>query len=214
MAAEMIYLHEVVVRFGQETVLDRLSFSVSSGTKVAVTGLSGSGKSTLLHVLLGFVIPNSGEVRVAGYPLQADHIHKIRSRLAWLPQEIPLLLHRVRDLLLLPFSFARNKAILPTESAIAEIFEAFRLETSLLDKPLQEISGGQKQRVALASCVLLKRPLLLLDEPTAALDATTKKQVIDYLCSLPAQTILSLTHDQAWMDRADQMIPLGQLSNH
>ena len=205
----MVYARELVVRFGQETVLDRLSFTVNYGAKVAVTGMSGSGKSTLLHVLLGFVIPNSGTLRIAGYPLQQDQINKIRSKVAWLPQELPLLLERVRDLLLLPFSFAQNKALLPTDREVAEIFEAFRLETSLLNKSLQEISGGQKQRVALASCVLLKRPLLLLDEPTAALDAQTKQGVIDYLFNIPELTVLALSHDQALIDRAEQVIALG-----
>lgn len=210
----MIYAKEVVVRFGQETVLDRISFKVEPGSKVAVTGLSGSGKSTLLHVLLGFVIPNSGEVNIVGHPLQQEQIQKIRSKVAWLPQELPLLLDRVRDLLLLPFSFARNKALLPTEREIAEVFEAFHLETSLLNKSLQEISGGQKQRVALASCVLLKRPLLLLDEPTAALDAVTKQRVIDYLFSLPKLTILALSHDQELIRCAEQVIPISQQPNH
>lgn len=210
----MIYAKEVVVRFGQETVLDRLSFKVEPGAKVAVTGLSGSGKSTLLHVLLGFVIPDSGEVNIVGHPLQQEQIQKIRSKVAWLPQELPLLLDRVRDLLLLPFSYARNKALLPTEREIAEVFEAFHLETSLLNKSLQEISGGQKQRVALASCVLLKRPLLLLDEPTAALDAVTKQRVIDYLFSQPKLTILALSHDQELIRCAEQVIPISQQPNH
>lgn len=209
----MIQAKDVVVRFEQETVLDKLSFAVSPGAKVAVKGLSGSGKSTLLNVLMGFVIPDSGEVRIGGHPLHQDHIHTIRSLMAWLPQELPLLLDRVRDLFLLPFSFARNKALLPTDREVAEVFEAFRLETGLLNKSLPEISGGQKQRVALASCVLLKRPLLLLDEPTSALDAATKKGVMDYLFGLPDRTILALSHDPEWIARSGQLISLGAPSD-
>lgn len=210
----MIHAKDVVVRFEQETVLDNLSFEVSQGAKVAIKGLSGSGKSTLLHVLMGFVIPDSGEVSIAGHPLNQDHIQKIRSQIAWLPQELPLLLDRVRDLFLMPFSFARNKGLLPSDREVAEIFEAFRLETSLLNKPLQEISGGQKQRVALASCVLMRRPLLLLDEPTSALDAVTRQGVVDYLFNLPGLTVLALSHDQEWIARSDEVISLGHLSGH
>lgn len=210
----MIHAKDVVVRFKQETVLDNVSFHVSKGAKVAVKGLSGSGKSTLLHVLMGFVIPESGEVSIVGHPLNQEHIHEIRSQIAWLPQELPLLLERVRDLLLMPFSFARNKALLPSDREVAEILEAFRLEPGLLNKSLQEISGGQKQRVALASCVLMRRPLLLLDEPTSALDAVTKQCVMDYLFNLREVTILALSHDQEWIARSDGVISLGKVSHH
>lgn len=191
-----------------------MSFKVGQSDKVAVKGPSGSGKSTLLHVLMGFVIPESGEIIIAGHPLSQEHIQKIRSQIAWLPQELPLLLDRVRDLLLMPFSFARNKHLLPSDREVAEVFEAFRLETTLLNKPLQEISGGQKQRVALASCVLMKRPLLLLDEPTSALDAVTKQCVMDYLFNLREVTILALSHDQEWIARSDGVISLGNASHH
>ena len=210
----MIHAKDVVVRFNQETVLDNFSCDVSKGAKVAVQGLSGSGKSTLLHVLMGFVIPESGEIIIAGHPLNQEHIQEVRSQIAWLPQELLLLLDRVRDLLLMPFSFARNKALLPSDREVAEIFEAFRLETNLLNKPLQEISGGQKQRVALASCVLMKKPLLLLDEPTSALDAATRQGVMDYLFNLRELTILALSHDQEWISRSDKVITLGNASHH
>jgi putative ABC transport system ATP-binding protein len=209
----MIQAKDVTVRFDQETVLDKLSFEVKQGSKVAVKGLSGSGKSTLLNVLLGFVLPESGVIRITGHPLHQDHIHTIRSKVAWLPQELPLLVDRVRDLFLMPFTFARNKALLPTDREVAEVFEAFRLETGLLNKPLPEISGGQKQRVALASCVLLKRPLLLLDEPTSALDAVTKQGVMDFLFSLTDRTILALSHDPEWIARSEQLISLGAPSD-
>ena len=208
----MITVNRLVVRFEQETVLDNLSFNVPKGAKVAVTGLSGSGKSTLLNVLLGFIIPDSGDISVAGHSLHQNHIQQIRAQIAWLPQELNLHLDKVRDLLLMPFLFTRNKVLMPDEKEVAAIFEAFRLETSLLNKPLHEISGGQKQRVALASCVLLRRPLLLLDEPTAALDAVTKQDVMDYLFRMPELTILALTHDPDWMARSTQSITLNMPS--
>lgn len=204
----MIAVNKLVVKFEKETVLDNLSFNVQKGAKVAVKGLSGSGKSTLLNVLLGFIAADSGDISIAGHALHPDHIQKIRAQVAWLPQELNLHLDKVRDLLLMPFLFTRNKALMPNEKEIAAIFEAFRLETSLLNKSLHEISGGQKQRVALASCVLLKRPLLLLDEPTAALDAVTKQGVMDYLFRIPDLTILALSHDQDLIDRSDQLITL------
>jgi putative ABC transport system ATP-binding protein len=205
----MISVKNLVVKFDQQTILDDLSFEVPKGARVAVKGFSGSGKSTLLNVLLGFVPADSGDISIAGYALHPDYIHKIRSQVAWLPQELNLHLDKVQDLFWLPFLFTRNKALRPTEKEITAIFEAFRLETSLLNKSLSEISGGQKQRVALASCVLLKRPLLLLDEPTAALDAVTKQGIMDYLFRMPQLTILALSHDPDWLARSQQVITLG-----
>jgi putative ABC transport system ATP-binding protein len=205
----MISVKNLVVKFDQQTVLDNLSFEVPKGTKMAVKGLSGSGKSTLLNVLLGFVTADSGDISIAGYALHPDHIQKIRSQVAWLPQELNLHLDKVRDLFWLPFLFTRNKALRPAEREIAAIFEAFRLETSLLNKALPEISGGQKQRVVLAACVLLKRPLLLLDEPTAALDTVTKQDIMDYLFTMPELTILALSHDPDWLARSQQVITIG-----
>jgi putative ABC transport system ATP-binding protein len=206
---KMILVKNLVVRFDQQTILNHLSFEVSKGAKVAVKGLSGSGKSTLLNALLGFVIADSGEISIDGYALNADNIQKIRSQVAWLPQQLDLHLDKVRDLLWLPFSFSRNRALRPAEKEIAATFEALRLETGLLDRPLPEISGGQKQRVALASCVLLKRPLLFLDEPTSALDAETKQDILDYLFAMPQLTILALTHDSDWLARSQQVISLS-----
>jgi len=205
----MISVKDLVVKFDQQTILDHLSFEIPKGAKAAVKGLSGSGKSTLLNVLLGFVIPDSGDMSIAGYAVHPDSIQQIRAQVAWLPQQLNLPLDKVQDLFSLPFLFSRNKALRPAEEEITAIFEAFRLETSLLHKSLSEISGGQKQRVALAACVLLKRPLLLLDEPTAALDTVTKQAIMDYLFRLPDLTILALSHDPDWLARSQQVITLG-----
>jgi putative ABC transport system ATP-binding protein len=205
----MISVKNLVVRFNEQTILDHLSFEVPKGANVAIKGPSGSGKSTLLNVLLGFVIPDSGDISIGGYALHPDSIQQIRSQVAWLPQQLDLHLDTVRDLFWLPFLFTRNKPLRPAEEEIAAIFEAFGLETSLLNKSLPEISGGQKQRVALAACVLLKRPLLLLDEPTAALDSLTKQGLMDYLFRIPELTILALSHDPDWLARSQQVITLS-----
>lgn len=205
----MISVKNLVVTFEEQTILDQLSFEVPEGAKATVKGLSGSGKSTLLNVLLGFVIPDSGEVSIAGYPLHPGTIEQIRAQVAWLPQELKLPLNKVRELFWLPFLFTRNKALQPKENEISAIFEAFRLETALLGKALSDISGGQKQRVALAACVLLKRPLLFLDEPTAGLDALTKQAIMDYLFGMPDLTILALSHDPDWLARSEQVIALS-----
>jgi putative ABC transport system ATP-binding protein len=155
----MIQVKNLVVRFDKDTILNQLSFEVKPGAKVTIKGVSGSGKSTLLKTLMGFIIPQSGEIKILGYRLEKNHLHHIRANIAWVPQELSLSLNTARELLMMPFSFARNKALTPDEKDIENILLALGLECSLLNKSLHEISGGQKQRIALASCVLLKRPL-------------------------------------------------------
>ncbi|MDO1449604.1 ABC transporter ATP-binding protein [Rhodocytophaga aerolata] len=205
----MIQVKNLVVGFEKDIVLNNLSFEVEKGAKVAIKGLSGSGKSTLLKTLMGFIIPQSGEIKILGKPLHKNHILYIRSNIAWLPQELNLSLNNARDLLIMPFSFARNKALTPDEKDIESIFFDLGLECNLLNKSLHEISGGQKQRIALASCVLLKRPLLFLDEPTSALDAISKHKVISYLFGNPELTILSLSHDEDWIRHSSLVIDLS-----
>lgn len=205
----MIQVKNLVVRFDKDTVLNNLSFEVKKGAKAVIKGLSGSGKSTLLKTLMGFVIPQSGEIKILGNPLQESHICHVRSNLTWLPQELNLPLNSARELLMMPFSFARNKDLTPTEEDIEKIFFALGLECNLLNKSLHEISGGQKQRIALASCLLLKKPLLFLDEPTSALDAISKHKVISLLFGNPELTILSLSHDEDWIKHSKKVIDLS-----
>lgn len=204
----MIQVKNLVVRFDKDTVLNNLSFEVKKGAKAVIKGLSGSGKTTLLKTLMGFVIPLSGEIKILGNPLQS-HISHVRSNLAWLPQELNLPMNSARELLMMPFSYASNKDLTPAEEDVEKIFFSLGLECNLLNKSLHEISGGQKQRVALASCLLLKKPLLFLDEPTSALDAISKHKVISLLFGNPELTMLSLSHDEDWIKHSNQVIDLS-----
>ena len=180
---QTVELREVTRRFGDLLALDGVSLSVREGEIVALVGPSGCGKSTLLELLAGLQRPDAGSVGAeAG---------------AYMPQ---------RDLLL-PWRSALANAALALECAGTGKREARRLARPLFerfglagfeDASPAELSGGMRQRVALARTFLSGRPLLLLDEPFASLDAITRGSLQEWLAeALRAEprTVVLVTHD-------------------
>ncbi len=196
----------VTISFDTKPVLDQFSFEVKEGEKVVVSGDSASGKSTIINLVLGFCNPDSGRILIDGEDIRDMNIHKWRSRIGWLPQEFPFGAQLVRDVIFRPFSFKSNKLVKPTDEEILVLFSKLGLEESALSKKMDEVSGGQKQRIGLIISLLLKRDVLLLDEPTAALDKHNKKLVMAHLLKNKHSTILSTSHDQEWIDQCDKII--------
>jgi len=202
-------LHNVSVVFNEQPIFASLSFEVSRGEKVAISGISGKGKSSIFNVLLGFEQRFTGEILFEGKPLTPTTIHRLRTQVGWLPQELNFLSTlTVKEFLYAPFEYQANKANRPHSEVIEQWFDAIDLKPDILNHPLSAISGGEKQRVGLITVLLLKRSILLLDEPVSALDAATKQKVIDLLLSDSQLTILSSSHDAAWNNRCDKIITL------
>ena len=202
----MIKIENVSVRYQNETPFRNLSFVVNRGEKVCLTGPSGCGKSTLLNAIPGFVPLAEGRIEVDDLPLTAGNCPRIRQKIAWLPQELNLELDTVKILLLYPFAFKGNKKNSPDRKTVLQLFEKLLLDENLYDKSLAEISGGQKQRVAIASVLLLKKTIMLLDEPSSALDDEATKLLADYILSLENITVISASHDKHWIDRMDRKV--------
>ncbi|WP_343239638.1 thiol reductant ABC exporter subunit CydD, partial [Streptomyces sp. SID9913] len=154
-----------------------VSFTVRPGETVALVGPSGSGKSTLLNVLLGFVRPAEGRVRVGGTDLAELDRADWHSRIAWVPQRPHLFAGTVAENVRLARPDADDDAVRRAlrDAGALEFVEALPEGTAT---PLGEdgagLSAGQRQRLALARAFLADRPVLLLDEPTAALDGATE----------------------------------------
>ncbi len=208
-ATNMIQIKNLNLRFKNEVIYKDFSFSLKKGEKLAITGESGKGKSTLLNLLMGFIPDFKGEITVNGIVLTPENCPEIRKITAWLPQEIALKFNTVSELFFAPFNFENNRENKPKKAAISTIFKAFDLDEDLLLKKTKEISGGQKQRIVLASCLLLKKPLLLLDEPTSALDTKIKKKVTDYILNQKELSVIAVTHDAYWIEKATKTLHLG-----
>ncbi|MFB7833068.1 thiol reductant ABC exporter subunit CydD [Streptomyces sp. NPDC056056] len=197
-----------------EPSLDAMSLTVEPGETVALVGPSGAGKSTLLDVVLGFAAPQEGgSVRVGGRPLAALDLEAWRSRIAWVPQRPYLFAGTIAENVRLARPDASDEAVREAlRDAGADGFVSGLPQG--LDTPLGEdgagLSAGQRQRLALARGFLANRPVLLLDEPTAALDGETEAGVVDAVRRLAAgRTVLLVAHRPALLAVADRVVQVG-----
>ncbi|MFJ9341330.1 thiol reductant ABC exporter subunit CydD [Streptomyces sp. NPDC101733] len=191
-----------------------VSLTVGAGECVALTGPSGAGKSTLLGVLLGFVTPTAGRVRVAGTDLSELSLDQWRERIAWVPQRPHLFAGTIAENVRLARPEADDAAL---ESALRdagawEFVSALPLGArTALGEGGVGLSAGQRQRLALARAFLADRPVLLLDEPTAALDGETEAAVVDAVRRLAAgRTVLLVVHRPALLAVADRVVAVGE----
>ncbi|MEU7118959.1 thiol reductant ABC exporter subunit CydD [Streptomyces zaomyceticus] len=197
-----------------EPSLDATTLTVEPGETVALVGPSGAGKSTLLDVVLGFAVPEEGgSVRVGGEELSSLDLEAWRSRIAWVPQRPYLFAGTVAENVRLARPDASDEAVRAAlRDAGADGFVAGLPQG--LNTPLGEdgagLSAGQRQRLALARGFLADRPLLLLDEPTAALDGETEAGVVDAVRRLAVgRTVLLVAHRPALLAVADRVERIG-----
>jgi ABC-type bacteriocin/lantibiotic exporter with double-glycine peptidase domain len=204
----MIKIDNLNVSFNDEKIYNNFSLNIKHGEKITIVGESGSGKSTLLNILSGFISEFTGKIVIKDMLLSPININKIRALTAWLPQNTFIQFQTVNEMFFLPFRFNLNKNNTPSKNEIDTIFDIFELPVSILKKHSKDISGGQRQRILLASCLLLKKPILLLDEPTSALSNNVKHKITDYILSNKDTTIISASHDNYWIDKSDRIIEL------
>lgn len=192
--------------------LDGISFVLPAGKTLAVVGPSGAGKSTLMHVLLRFWDYDDGRILAGGCELSALDPDAWRRRIAIVSQRTHLFNGTIRDNLLL----ARPEA---TQEEIVQAARQARIHEFVSSLPQgydtwigelgQRLSGGERQRLAIARAILKDAPILLLDEPTANLDAITESQVRRTLKDLGAgRTVLVATHRLAGLEDVEEILVL------
>ncbi|RKN07251.1 thiol reductant ABC exporter subunit CydD [Streptomyces radicis] len=189
-----ITLDRVVVRYPGRSgdALAETSLTLAPGDALALAGPSGSGKSTLLAALLGFVRPASGRILVGGRDLAELDRDAWHRRIAWVPQHPHLFAGTIADNVRLARPDADGAAVARAlRDAAAPDLDPARL----LGEGGTGLSAGQRQRVALARVFLADRPIVLLDEPSAALDGVTEAAVGEALTRLAVgRTVIVVTH--------------------
>ncbi|MHC6627385.1 thiol reductant ABC exporter subunit CydD [Streptomyces globosus] len=190
-----------------------VSLTVGPGECVALTGPSGAGKSTLLQVVLGFTAPSAGRVRIGGTDLSALDPDEWRQHVAWVPQRPHLFAGTVAENVRLARPDASDDAVARAlEDAGAREFVGALPQgaDTVLGEGGAGLSAGQRQRIALARAFLADRPVLLLDEPTAALDGETEAAVVEAVRRLAAgRTVLLVVHRPALLALADRVVEIG-----
>ncbi|GEC07536.1 ABC transporter [Streptomyces spinoverrucosus] len=189
-----------------------VTFDVEPGETVALVGPSGVGKSTLLNALLGFVRPTEGRVRIGGVDLAEVDLEQWRARIAWVPQRPHLYAGTIAENVRLARPDADDAAVrraLADAGALAFVDALPQGVDTVLGEDGAGLSAGQRQRLALARAFLADRPVLLLDEPTAALDGETEAEVVAAVRRLAAgRTVLLVVHRPALLGVADRVVRL------
>ncbi|MFJ7337596.1 thiol reductant ABC exporter subunit CydD [Streptomyces sp. NPDC101116] len=194
--------------------VSNVTFGVEPGETVALVGPSGAGKSTLLSVLLGFVRPAEGRVRAGGVDLADADLEQWRSRIAWVPQRPHLYAGTIAENVRLARPGADDDAVRRAlrDAGALEFVDALPGGAqTVLGEDGAGLSAGQRQRLALARAFLADRPVLLLDEPTAALDGATEAGVVAAVRRLAAgRTVLLVVHRPALLEVADRVVRLAE----
>jgi subfamily B ATP-binding cassette protein MsbA len=168
-----IRLEDVTVRYGEKTVLDRVSLTFRAGETVALVGESGAGKSTVASLLLRFLDPTEGAVRFDGVDLREGTLRSIRGAVGYVPQESTVFADTVRGNIACGAAVPEEDLVRAAEEAHA--WEWIARREGGLDAPLGEtggnLSGGERQRLGIARALARNARVLVLDEATSALDA-------------------------------------------
>jgi len=198
-ASSIVAAEHVSFAYGDVPVLDGVSFRLTAGEFVALAGPNGSGKSTLVRVLLGLLQPRSGSVRLFGSPpgVLAD-----RSRIGYVPQRpaiAGLLPATVADVVAAGRLGHRTWWKRPTagdRAAVDDALDAVGL-SDLRRRRFAELSGGQQQRAFIAKALAVKPELLVLDEPTAGVDADSQRRFRDAVIAARdlGGTVLLVSHE-------------------
>ncbi len=197
---------------GQQPALDGVSFSLPHGGQLAIVGPSGAGKTTLANLLLRFWDCQAGQIRLGGRDLRDYNQQEVRRLIAVVAQHTHLFNATIRDNLLL----ARPEA---TQAGIVQAARQAQIHDWIVSLPEGydtwigeqglRLSAGQRQRLAIARALLQDAPILILDEPTANLDALTERQVLTTLHSLMAgRTSLLITHRLLGLEAAGEILVL------
>jgi len=208
-----VLVRDLVKVYGNVTAVDHISFTLEPGTTVALLGGNGAGKTTTIAMLLGLVVPTSGEVRVFGADISNDRdlvAHRLNFQSAYV--DLPMRLTVRQNLTV----YAGLYGVADIDSRIAYLAKELQLD-DLLDRPNGKLSAGQKTRVGLAKALLNAPELLLLDEPTASLDPDTADWIRRALKGYARErgaTLLLASHNMTEVERlADRVILLdaGQI---
>jgi thiol reductant ABC exporter CydC subunit len=205
---------DVRFRYGptDRLALDGVSLSIPEGGCVAIVGPSGAGKSTLINLLLRFWEYESGEIRLGGRTLREFAADDVRRSISIVPQRIDLFDATIRDNLALADGGVTDERI-ESAARMAQLDDLVRslpdgYETRVGEDGVR-LSGGERRRLAIARAVIKDAPIVILDEPTADLDAGTERRLVTSMRSfLQGRTTLIVSHSPGFVDLADRVVRL------
>lgn len=203
-------LNQVTFSYPQQptAALENISLQIAAGEHIAILGRTGCGKSTLLQLLTRAWDPAQGEILLNDQPLTQLNETTLRRAMSVVPQRVHLFSATLRDNLLLAAPQASDAHLANTleRVGLGKLLDDSGLN-SWLGEGGRQLSGGELRRLAIARALLHDAPLMLLDEPTEGLDATTESQILDLLAEvMKEKTVLMVTHRLRGLARFNQII--------
>ena len=203
------------VSFGYENddvSINKVSFNLSPGEKVAIVGKSGAGKSTLIDLILGFYRPDKGKIEIGSIDISSILPMDLKSHIAFISQDVFLFDDTIEENIKDGFSNASKAEInIAVKNAQVDSFVAdfpLGLQT-IVGANGSNLSGGQKQRVAIARGLLKKASIYIFDEATSALDLENEREILTALLkTLENETVIFVSHRPALFDYVDKVLML------
>ena len=203
------------VSFGyenDEVSIDKVSFSLPPGDKVAIVGKSGAGKSTLVDLILGFYSPTDGMIEIGSTDISSISPMELKNHIAFISQDVFLFDDTIEENIKDGFASASEREIIAAvKSAQVDGFaEDFPLGLQTrVGANGSNLSGGQKQRVAIARGLLKKASIYIFDEATSALDVENEREIMTALLeTLKNETVIFVTHRPALFEYVDKVLML------
>ena len=189
----MIEFRNVTFSYGEAPVVENLSFSIQKGETVGLIGANGAGKSTIMKLMLG-LITGSGEIKVDGLPMNRENLAEIRKKIGFVLQDSDnqMFMPTVyEDMIFGPRNYGLSKE--ETDRRVDAVLAQLGLQ-DLKHRHNHKISGGEKRMAAIATILAMEPEMILMDEPSTALDPVNRRTVINTINRLP-QTKLIASHD-------------------
>jgi osmoprotectant transport system ATP-binding protein len=194
----MISLQDVIKRHSVRSLVGPVSCRMQTGATTVLIGPSGCGKSTLLKIILGLARPDAGRVLLDETPLTPENIQAARRKIGYVVQEGGLFPHLTAEQNVTLMSRHLKQDAQERTRRVAMLADLVQLPLAQLQSFPGQLSGGQRQRVGLMRALMLDPPVLLLDEPLAALDPMTRYELqgqLKQIFSQLAKTVVLVTHD-------------------
>ncbi len=188
------------------------SLHMQPGERIGIIGRSGSGKSTLARLIMGFYTPEEGQLLLDGLDLRQLDVADLRHQIGYVAHDLPLLSGSLRDNLTLGARYVSDARMLEV-AEMTGVSELARQHPQGFERPVGErgqlLSGGQRQAVLLARALLLDPPILVLDEPTSAMDNASEEALKARLNTwVQGKTVLLITHRTSMLSLVDRLIVL------
>lgn len=198
----------------QNLALRNINLVIRPGEKVGIIGRSGSGKSSLAKLLVGLYQPDEGSLLVDGVDIRQIDVSEVRHNIGYVAQDIQLLSGTLRDNLISGARYVDDEMVLQA-AELAGVHEFASLHPQGYELQVgergQNLSGGQRQNVALARALLLDPPILLLDEPTSAMDNTGEERLKQRLHGvIEKKTVILVTHRASLLSLVDRLVVIDR----